>query len=77
MKNIKHNERCKECKKRILELITKENTKQIGIIKKAHYKDKVFTNLLEPKHCFGFIKLSIEETRNLYDLVYNLYKGKL
>ena len=59
-----------------LGLLVKEEVKQFSIIKKAHYKDKIYANLTKPTPCFGFIKETIDETIGFYDLMYNLYRNR-
>ncbi|GEM_PF-1628604 len=56
-----------------LELLLKEEIKQFGIIKKAHYADKEYEAFTEPDYCLKFIQDTIEETNELFGFIMNQY----
>jgi len=74
LRQLRKHKDWKEILKNYLQLLLKEEIKQFSIIKKAHYKDKEYIHLSENEQVFKFIEKTLNETKLLYQLVYNAYK---
>ena len=60
----------------ILELLIKQECKQISILKKAFYKDKEYIRLDDRENSINFIKNTVERTKHLNDMILKIYFEK-
>jgi hypothetical protein len=59
-----------------LELLLEQESKQITILKQAYYQDKIYEELDSGEKSINFIKDVVKETKNLNNMVLDLYYEK-